>query len=179
MNIGATNRQRGIAIAVLFVVFIAMLYQALERPLELADSTDVEAYNNAVEAVGNPEISIEEKINLFANAKNLSEHQSSVESYSNYNLAYFLEVGPDLDIEKLRVARGLLIEALRVNPRDYDIEINLELVTRLLIQEVKEQLMEAGMSEEKAEGTASEQELGELPSKDKKPSKRGEHESGY
>lgn len=179
MNMGATSRQKIIAIIVLFTISAAMAYQALARPFELANSTDVEAYNEAVEIVGNPKISVEEKINSFANAKIFSEHQSLIESYGNYNLAYLLFVGSDLDIEKLRAARGLLVEALRVNPKDYNTSILLELVTRLLIEEVKDKLVESGMSEGEAKEAASKQEVGELPSTGKDPSRRGARGSGY
>lgn len=179
MNMGATSRQKIIAIIVLFTISVAMVYQALARPFELANSADVEAYNKAVEMVGNPKIFVEEKIDSFANAKIFSEHQSLIESYSNYNLAYLLLIESGEDIEKLRTARGLLVEALRVNPSDYDIRINLELVTRLLIKEVKDKLVESGMSGEKAEEAASKQELGKLPSTGKDFSRRGARGSDY
>lgn len=164
-------KKRIFGIAALLLVSALLLFQGLAGSVySFRDNERVEEYNAAVESLQDETLSLEDWIGAFQKVERLSDPESFVSVASKYNLSYLMVSQSVGDIEVLRIARQLLVEALRLEPEDKDIRKNLELVTSVLIEEVKEQLMKEGMSEEEANEIAVEQETGDIPSSGPDPS---------
>ena len=173
-------KKRVFTIAALLALSALLAFQGFaDNIYTLRDNGNIESYNSAIDSLDDKDVSIDELIDKLSKVERLSDPESYVSIAAKYNVAYMMATHPEADIQKLRVARQLLVEALRLSPEDEDIRKNLELITAVLVQQVQQQLQEAGMSEEEAQETAAEQEIGDMPGTGEKHSRGGRNDSDY